>query len=313
MTIIDTTDPLPSPSAPTGAIYDLGYQRYTGQRRGRRYALWSLYALSVRNAFGIGRGTVPKVMTGLLVLLAHVPAFVVLVVAAVFPVEFEFVRPEDYYGSIQFILVLFIAGISSDLVGNDRRSGTLALYFSRPIKRDDYVLAKIAALATSLLALTISPQLVMFGGNALGSSNVIEWMLDNAADLPRIVASGSLLCLTFASIGILIASYTERRAFAMIGVTVFFFVAFTVVSIVASVFDHEQIRYVLLASPLHVVTGATLFIFDAIPEAAGFTGAGGPRYQIAGSGFPAYAWPLAALAWTGGASAIVIRRYRGAI
>ena len=42
-------------ATPRGEIYDLGYQRYTGPRRGRGYAWWSLYALSVRNAFGLGR------------------------------------------------------------------------------------------------------------------------------------------------------------------------------------------------------------------------------------------------------------------
>lgn len=307
-------EPSPAPTAPGGAIYDLGYQGYDGPRRGRRYALWSLYILSVRNAFGIGRGALPKAMAWALVLFAHSLAIVQLIVGAVLPIEeFEFVQPQEYYQLIMLILVLFVAAISSDLVGNDRRTHTLALYFSRPIERDDYAIAKIAALATSLLALTVVPQFVMFAGNALGASNVLDWVRDNAADLPRIVLSGVLLCVTFGSIGILIASYAERRAFAMISVIAIFFVSLTVVSIVAAEFDHEQLRYALLLSPMHVVEATTLWVFDAIPMWTDFSNTGETTDQIARADFPGFVWPLAALAWSAVAAALVVRRFRESI
>ena len=35
-------------------IHDIGYQRYTGARLGRGYAVWSLYVHSLRTAFGLG-------------------------------------------------------------------------------------------------------------------------------------------------------------------------------------------------------------------------------------------------------------------
>ena len=180
-----------SEPAPRGTIYDLGYQQYEGPRLGRTYALWSLYLLSVRNSFGFGRGALPKVLAISLLALALVPALIQLLLAAVVPVEdFEFVQPHEYYGFIQVIIVLFVAALASDLVGNDRRSGTLALYFSRPILRDDYALAKIVALSSSLLAITVLPQLVMFTGNWLGAADSFGWLKDNAGDLPPIVISG---------------------------------------------------------------------------------------------------------------------------
>ncbi len=303
----------PEPAA-SGAIYDLGYQGYEGPRLGRLYALWSLYLLSVRNSFGIGRGALPKVLAFGLVVFAFMPAVVTLIFAAVVSAQdFEVFAPKDYYAIIQFILVIFVAAIASDLVGNDRRTRTLALYFSRPIARDDYALAKIAALSTSLLALTVLPQAVMFAGNALGAANGLDWMRDNARDVPRFVASGLILCVTFGAVGILIASYAERRAFSMISVIAIFFISLTVVSIVMTEFDNTPLRYLLFASPLHVVEGSTLAIFDAIPELDEFALRDESAEQIAWADFPAFVWPLAALAWAALASAIVVRRYRGSI
>ena len=306
-------EPTPGTGA-AGTIYDLGYQGYDGPRRGRRYALWSLYVLSVRNAFGIGRGALPKVMAFVLLLFAHSLAIIQLILGAVLPVdEFEFVSPEDYFGLIQFILVLFVAAIASDIVGNDRRTNTLALYFSRPIERDDYALAKIAALCSSLLALTVLPQLLMFAGNALGASDGLDWVRDNADELPRIIASGGLLCLAFGSLGILIASYAERRAFAMISVIAIFLVSLTVVGVVVSEIDNEQMRWALFVSPLHVVDGSTHYIFDALPEVHASSRQQEPADQIAWADFPGYVWPLVTFAYAAVASALVVRRYRGSV
>lgn len=307
-------EPTPGSGSATGTIYDLGYQGYDGPRRGRRYALWSLYVLSVRNAFGIGRGALPKAMAFTLLLFAHSLAIVQLILGAVLPVdEFDFVTPEDYYGLIQFILVLFVAAIASDLVGNDRRTNTLSLYFSRPIERDDYALAKIAALASSLLALTVVPQLLMFAGNALGASDGLDWVRDNADELPRIIASGVLLCLAFGSLGILIASYAERRAFAMISVIAIFLVSLTVVGVVVSEIDNDQMRWAIFVSPLHVVDGSTHYIFDALPEVHEGSRRGEPAEQVAWADFPGYVWPLTTLAVAIVASALVVRRYRGSV
>ena len=306
-------EPTPGAGA-AGTIYDLGYQGYDGPRRGRRYALWSLYLLSVRNAFGIGRGALPKVMAFVLLLFAHSLAIIQLILGAVLPVdEFEFVSPEDYYGLIQFILVLFVAAIASDIVGNDRRTNTLALYFSRPIERDDYALAKIAALCSGLLALTVLPQLLMFAGNALGASDGLDWVRDNADELPRIIASGVLLCLAFGSLGVLIASYAERRAFAMISVIAIFLVSFTVVGVVVSEIDNDQMRWAIFLSPLHVVDGSTHYIFEALPAVDELSRRGEPADQVAWADFPGYVWPFALLATSVVASALVVRRYRGSV
>ena len=42
---------------PAGVIHDIGYQRYTGPRLGRRYVAGSLYVHGLRTAFGLGRSS----------------------------------------------------------------------------------------------------------------------------------------------------------------------------------------------------------------------------------------------------------------
>ena len=302
-----------SEPVPRGTIYDLGYQGYEGPRLGRAYAVWSLYVLSVRNAFGFGRGLLPKVLALGLVLLAFVPAIVQLILAAVVPIEeFEFVRPHEYYGFIQIIIMLFVAALASDLVGNDRRNGVLALYFSRPIQRDDYAAAKIAALATSLLAITVLPQAVIFAGNWLGSPDGIGWARDNLGDVPPIFASGVLVCAMFASIGIVVATFAERRAFAIISILTILVLPFTVVSIVIEVMESDAARYAVFFSPAHLMRGFTLFLFDAVPPIP-FGPPNGSDEQIAFVDLPGMLYILAALAYTTLAAAITLRRYRGTV
>lgn len=295
---------------PRGTIYDLGYQGYDGPRLGRRFAIWSLYVISVRNAFGLGRGILPKALAFGLVALAFFPAVVQLILAAVVPVgEFEFVAPHEYYGFIQVIIVLFVAALASELVGNDRRSHTLALYFSRPIQPSDYALAKLGAMATSLLAITALPQAVLFVGNYLGSADGMQWLRDHFGDLPPTLASAALLCILFAGVGVLLATYAERRSFALVAILATFLITMVVVQIVVSVVDSEGARYAVLASPIHVMRGFTLSMFDAVPALA--SREGDLDRQIAFANLPGAIYVAVALGYTTISAAITIRRYRG--
>ena len=189
-----------------GVVYDLGYRNYDGPRLGRRYAIRSLYVLSLRNTFGLGRGTLPKVLAFGLALIALLPAIFTVAFGALAGENFKLVEHHEYFGLIQIVIVLFVAAMASDLVGNDRKNNTLPLYFSRPIERDDYLLAKIAALATALMSLTLLPQLLVFVGNWLGATDGTEWLGDNISDVWRIGASSTLASVQLAVIGL------EQRA-----------------------------------------------------------------------------------------------------
>jgi ABC-2 type transport system permease protein len=250
-----------------GSIYDLGYKRYEGARLGRRHAIWALYVHSLRGVFGIGRSLSSKVGPMGLAVIALLPAVIQLGVAAIAPEEIEVIRPEDYYFTIQIVLAVFCAVVAPELVGRDQRTHTLSLYFSRALRRQDYALAKFAALVTGMLAITVIPQVIMFVGNGLAADDFGDYLQDKWRDLPSVLGSAILLSGFIAGIGLVIAAQTPRRAYS----TVAILAAFVLTSVVgASLFeatDQDVGRFVLLISPLHVVTGFTFWFFDAAHEA----------------------------------------------
>ena len=291
-----------------GVVYDLGYRNYDGPRLGRRYAIRSLYVLSLRNTFGLGRGTLPKVLAFGLALVALLPAIFTVAFGALAGENFELVEHHDYFGLIQIVIVLFVAAMASDLVGNDRKNNTLPLYFSRPIERDDYLLAKIAALATALMSLTLLPQLLVFVGNWLGATDGTEWLGDNVSDVWRIGASSTLASVQLAVIGLAIAMFTTRRAFALTSVlaALWFSVVFT--GVLVAFLGPGWAAVAMLATPGYAMNATTYVIFDAVPARADRMGE--MADQVAYADLPGWTWIVALVAQTAIALFFAIRRYR---
>ena len=66
--------------------------------------------------------------------------------------------------SFQLVLVLYLAAVTPELISRDIRNRTLPLYFSRPLRRTDYPIAKVSALITAMLVLTAVPELLLYVG-----------------------------------------------------------------------------------------------------------------------------------------------------
>jgi ABC-2 type transport system permease protein len=253
---------------PEGSIYDLGYRTYEGVRLGRAYAVLSLYVTSLRGIFGFGRHTSSKILPFGLAILALVPAVIQLgVVAASETINLQdIISPADYYEFIQWPLALFVAAVAPELVGRDQRNHTLPLYFSRPLLRNDYIFAKMAALSTALLAMALLPQAAIFIGNAMAHSDPTDYLRDNWRDVFPIVASGAMLALFWSSIGLAIGSQTDRWQLASGGIVAYFALSWLVPSILVNSGNTEVFRYSLLVSGFHVVRAFTLWTFGVTPN-----------------------------------------------
>src|SRR5438067_13804203 len=118
----------PVEPAPAGVIHDLGYQRYAGPRRGRRYATVSLYTHSLRSAFGLGRSGKAKVFPFIVVGLAFAVAVVAVVVRS--QTGSPFITYLGYPDTQAIQIMLFLAIVAPELVSRDLRSKVLPLYFS---------------------------------------------------------------------------------------------------------------------------------------------------------------------------------------
>ena len=150
--------------AGAGTIYDIGYRRYEGARLGRGYAFRTLFAHSLRTAWGLGRGgralTIPW---GVLAMVSF-PALLGVVVAALSKGEARLFEYEDYFTVVQFIVALYCASQAPELVSTDQQHRVLPLYFSRALRRLDYAAARLAAMVASVFILLLVPQAILFVG-----------------------------------------------------------------------------------------------------------------------------------------------------
>jgi len=255
----------------SGSIYDLGYQNYIGPRLGRRHAIWALFAFSLRAAFGIGRGGRSKVVPLGLVFLALLPALVAVGYTALLSrvpsggaIESP-IRYSTVYGYSQLVLMLFCAAQAPELVGRDQRYGVLSLYFSRALRREDYALAKLAALVTAVLVVFLVPQAVLFAGQVLAASDVPAAVVENLRSVPPIIGIAIAAALLLGSISLAIAALTPRRAYATAAIIAAFIVPPIVIAIVAEFATGDLGRWIVLLDPGGVLDSANAYLFGRVP------------------------------------------------
>jgi ABC-2 type transport system permease protein len=202
-------------SAPgQGAVYDRGYKPYDGPRGGRRAATFGLYKATIRRALGIRRSWRQKVAPFVLLAVVTVPAMVNVGIGYVTRDRkgdrFQIITYRDYVG-ISSALLLFVALTAPDIVCPDRRQRVLPLMFARPLTGADYVVAKLAAMASILFAFSFLPQVVLFVGQTLVSDGALDYVRNNADVLWKVPASVALLSVFYAVVGLALSSLTSRR------------------------------------------------------------------------------------------------------
>jgi ABC-2 type transport system permease protein len=234
-------------------IHDIGYQRYDGPRLGRPAVIGAMYIQSLRAAFGFGRTAKAKIFPWLV---AGIAVLVAVIVAAVRSqtgiVVFNYVQFDD---ALSWIIIFFVAICAPELVSRDLRAGVLPLYFSRPLRASDYVLAKVAALVSAVWLLLGVPQFIMFLGAAFTTKTGMRGVWNELGDLLPGWGYSLLWALLFASIGLLIASLTGKRAFAAGGIVAVFLMTTPVVGVLSILPSRTAQQLAGLASPSTLISG----------------------------------------------------------
>jgi ABC-2 type transport system permease protein len=232
-----------------GVIHDIGYQRYEGPRLGRAYAVRSLYSHGLRTAFGLGRSAAAKIFPWAVFGLVMVVAAIL---AAIRSQTGEI--PISYWGfpaTISLLIILFCAVIGPELVSRDIRGGVLPLYFSRPLTRTDYALAKWASLATAVAILLVAPMLLMFLGGAF-TVDGLSAVWNEFVQFTKGVAIAGAYAIVFASLSIVVSALAGRRAVAAALVVALFLVTTPVYGVLMGV--------AYSSSPDGVLTGSNLVL-----------------------------------------------------
>ena len=236
-----------------GVIHDIGYQRYEGPRLGRTAVFGAIYQHGLRASFGLGRSAKAKIfpwlVVGIVLLVAVINAAVK---AQANIVLFDYYSFDD---TMSWLVIFFVAIVAPELVSRDMRSGVLPLYFSRPLRAFDYIGAKFVALATAVFLLLGVPQLIMFLGGAFTTDDGAKGVWNEFLDLLPGWGYSVLWAVLFASISLLIASITGKRAFAAGGIVAFFLMTAPVVGVLSILPSTTAQHLAGLASPMSLLTG----------------------------------------------------------
>jgi ABC-2 type transport system permease protein len=283
-------------------IHNIGYRAYDGPRLGRSYARRSLYSQSLRGSFGLGRSAKSKVLPMLLFGVMCMVALITVAVAMVAPDATKLMmKYTDFAIYLQAVIGLFIASQAPQSVSRDLRFKSVPLYFSRPIERADYVVAKYAAMASALFILTVTPLLVMYVGALLAKFD----FADQTKWFGQGVASVTLLSVLFAGLGLVVAALTPRRGFGVAAVIAVLTISYGAVSTVQAIAwetgSADAVQWLGLFSPITLIGGVQTAFLDAN---SAFPGGEGPG---AGAGV---VYLIVVLALVAGSYAVLMRRYR---
>ncbi|MFD5098003.1 ABC transporter permease [Streptomyces albidochromogenes] len=283
-------------------IHNIGYRSYDGPRLGRSYARRSLFSQSLRGAYGLGRSAKSKVLPMILFAVMCLVAAIIVAVAVATPGMTDLPLKYTRYAIVmQAVIGLYLASQAPQSVSRDLRFKTVPLYFSRPIERVDYVLAKYAAMASALFILTATPLVILYAGALLAEFD----FADQTKAFAQGLVSVALLSVLFAGVGLVMAALTPRRGFGVAAVIAVLTISYGAVSTV-QVIAWEQgstgaVEWLGLFSPLTLVDGVQTAFLGAT---SAFPGGEGPS---AGSGV---VYLLAVLALIAGSYAVLMRRYR---
>jgi ABC-2 type transport system permease protein len=212
-------------SAATGArgtVFDIGYQSYAGPREGRARARMAVFKDGVRTALGLGRGVRAKVLPWTFIILLVTIAFIMaLVTGAILRLggadaAAHMPSHSDFYGIASIFFFVFSAVVAPELLCPDRRDGVINLYLVRPLTGSDYIVARWLAFLAVSLGVAWLPQLVLLVGRVMGNPDPVGYLAANWLDVPRILASGAALAAYTTTLGMVVAAFTTRRAYASV-------------------------------------------------------------------------------------------------
>ncbi|MFF4246078.1 ABC transporter permease [Streptomyces sp. NPDC001822] len=286
----------------TSRIHNIGYRSYDGVRLGRAYARRSLYSQSLRGSFGLGRSAKSKVLPMILCGVMCLVALILVAVAIATPGMTKLpIKYTDFALYLQGVIGLFLASQAPQSVSRDLRFKSVPLYFSRPIERVDYVLAKLAAMASALLILTGLPLVILYAGSLLAKFD----FADQTKGFGQGLVSVALLSVLFAGLGLVVAALTPRRGFGVAAVIAVLTITYGAVSTVQAIAwetgSPDAITWLGLFSPITLIGGVQTAFLGATSAFPGGDGPGAAAGVV---------YLTVVLALVAGSYAVLMRRYR---
>ncbi|HIA24958.1 MAG TPA: hypothetical protein EYN78_04120, partial [Candidatus Poseidoniales archaeon] len=210
----------------TGTIFHQVYRPWRGELNSRWVRNWAILRYHIYGLFSKGHKPWP-VMTKLVlfgVLITSIGDLLMLTVGAATGVEaierLAGISRGNLYGHVlsfwfrnactyPIVTALIIGGMISE----DRRNGTSALYFSRPINRRDYAAMKFLSVAIILSVVVLFTLSAYYLGAILVGGEGWSYVMDTGLLFLGAFAAGTLLVFTYTSIGLALSSVSSGKFF----------------------------------------------------------------------------------------------------
>ena len=138
------------------------------------------------------------------------------------------------------LAALLVGGVISE----DRNHGTSALYFSRPISRFDYIMMKYISVAFIQAIVVLFNLFLYYFVEILSMGRGWAWIIDTFPLFLAAFAGGTLLVITYTSIGLGLSSVSKGKFFPGIGLVAIVLGTKTLAILVSSLFERD-IMYLL--------------------------------------------------------------------
>jgi ABC-2 type transport system permease protein len=169
----------------------------------------------------------------------------------------------QYVFTLQVAITIFVGAQSPAVMSRDLRFRVAALYFARPLSRQQYVQAKYAGMAVALFLLMAIPLTLLFAGALLSELP----LGDQVPDYLRAMAGAALHAVVLAGVGLGVAAMTPRRGLgvaAVVGVLLVLSGLRATVTAMAAEFGNATFAgYTGLLSPYSLVDGVVSGLLGA--------------------------------------------------
>jgi ABC-2 type transport system permease protein len=245
-------------------IYDVRYQRYSGELRSRFRSVLAFIRAGWLRALGIRRSAGSKVWPFFLVACVYLPVIVVTAVAAIGRDAVDNRAPAaimsyaTFLSSTGLAVIVFIASTVPSLLTKDRRDHVLSLYFSTALSRPEYLIGRIVSAFLLGLFMTLGPMLLLFIASVLVAERPLDYLQSHIDDVPRFLAAALLISLYHALVALCIGSLTPRRTIAVGAYLVILLISGALAGGLAAGFHNATINIANLATLPYEVGNAVL-------------------------------------------------------
>tara|TARA_B100000029_G_scaffold423320_1_gene430440 strand:+ start:17 stop:607 length:591 start_codon:yes stop_codon:yes gene_type:complete len=112
---------------------------------------------------------------------------------------------------------LLTAVVVGGMISDDRQHGTSAIYFSRPISRLDYTAMKYLSVAVILGFVIVFSYFAYYTSAIVFKAEGWAYLSDTLPIFLSGMLAGTILVITYTSIGLALSSISQSRFFAAIG------------------------------------------------------------------------------------------------